>query len=81
MMGRPHILAAAFALLCGVVFPALADSRLDVDYAELTRDPEAVMRKVAAFCGIDYIDAMRDPRSSTRADSKRSATPRHSRCA
>lgn len=39
---------------------------LDVDYAELTRDPEAMMRKVAAFCGIDYIDAMRDPRSSTR---------------
>ena len=46
---------------------------LDVEYAELTRDPEAVMRKVAAFCGIDYIDAMRDPRSSTRAVSTASA--------
>ena len=46
---------------------------LDVDYAELTRDPEAVMRKVAAFCGIDYIDAMRDPRSSGRAVSTASA--------
>ena len=46
---------------------------LDVDYAELTRDPEAVMRKVAAFCGIDYVDAMRDPRSSTRAVSTASA--------
>ena len=46
---------------------------LDVDYAELTRDPEAVMRKVAAFCGIDYADAMRDPRSSTRAVSTASA--------
>jgi len=46
---------------------------LDVDYAELTRDPEAVMRKVAAFCGIDYTDAMRDPRSSTRAVSTASA--------
>ena len=46
---------------------------LDVAYAELTRDPEAVMRKVAAFCGIDYIDAMRDPRSSTRAVSTASA--------
>ena len=46
---------------------------LDVDYAELTRDPEAVMREVAAFCGIDYIDAMRDPRSSTRAISTASA--------
>ncbi|MEO6383812.1 MAG: sulfotransferase [Thermomonas sp.] len=40
---------------------------LDVDYAELTRNPEAVMREVAAFCGIDYIDAMCDPRSSNRA--------------
>ena len=40
---------------------------LDVDYAQLTRDPEKVMRQVAAFCGIEYMDAMRDPRSSTRA--------------
>lgn len=40
---------------------------LDVDYGELTRDSETVMRKVAAFCGIDYIDAMSDPRNSTRA--------------
>jgi hypothetical protein len=46
---------------------------LDVDYAELTRDPEAVMRKVAAFCGLDYVDAMRDPRSSARAVSTASA--------
>ena len=46
---------------------------LDVDYAELTRDPEAVMRKVAAFYGIDYIDAMADPRSSTRAVATASA--------
>lgn len=46
---------------------------LDVDYAELTRDPEAVMRKVAAFCGIDYTDAMCDPRSSTRAVATASA--------
>ena len=46
---------------------------LDVDYAELTRDPESVMRKVAAFCGIDYVDAMRDPRNSTRAVSTASA--------
>ena len=46
---------------------------LDVDYAELTRDPETVMRKVAAFCGIDYIDAMSDPRSSGRAVSTASA--------
>ena len=46
---------------------------LDVDYAELTRDPEAVMRKVAAFCGIEYIDAMRDPRSSSRVVATASA--------
>lgn len=46
---------------------------LDVDYAELTRDPEAVMRRVAAFCGIDYLDAMSDPRSSSRAVSTASA--------
>jgi tetratricopeptide (TPR) repeat protein len=46
---------------------------LDVDYAALTRDPEAVMRKVAVFCGIDYTDAMRDPRSSTRAVATASA--------
>ncbi|MEF9977537.1 MAG: sulfotransferase [Thermomonas sp.] len=46
---------------------------LDVDYAELTRDPETVMRKVAAFCGVDYTDAMRDPRSSTRAVATASA--------
>ena len=46
---------------------------LDVEYAELTRDPESVMRKVAAFCGIEYVDAMRDPRSSTRAVATASA--------
>lgn len=27
---------------------------LDVNYTELTRDPEATMRRVAAFCGIPY---------------------------
>lgn len=46
---------------------------LDVDYARLTADPETVMREVAAFCGLDYADAMRDPRSSTRAVSTASA--------
>jgi tetratricopeptide (TPR) repeat protein len=33
---------------------------LDVDYAELTRDPEAVMRRVAAFCGLEYEAGMLD---------------------
>ena len=46
---------------------------LDVDYAELTRDPESVMRRIAAFCGLDYVDAMRDPRSSTRVVATASA--------
>jgi tetratricopeptide (TPR) repeat protein len=27
---------------------------LDVDYAELTAEPEAVLRRVAAFCGFDF---------------------------
>jgi hypothetical protein len=40
---------------------------LDVDYARLTADPEPVMREVAGFCGIDYIDDMRSTGSSTRA--------------
>jgi tetratricopeptide (TPR) repeat protein len=39
---------------------------LDVHYADLTRNTEAAMREVAAFCGIDYVDAMSDPRSSKR---------------
>lgn len=34
---------------------------LDVDYAELTRDPEAVMRRVAMFCGLEFDPAMLDP--------------------
>lgn len=33
---------------------------LDVDYAELTRDPETVMRRVAAFCGLEYEAGMLD---------------------
>ena len=46
---------------------------LDVDYAELTRDPEATMRRVAAFCGLDYLPAMSDPRNSGRAVATASA--------
>lgn len=46
---------------------------LDVDYAELTRDPESVMRRVAQFCGIDYMPGMTDPRSSRRPVSTVSA--------
>lgn len=40
---------------------------LDVDYARLTENPAAVMQEVAAFCGLDFVSAMRDTRSSARA--------------
>ena len=40
---------------------------LDVDYARLTADPEATMREVAAFCGVDYVDGMRSTAASDRA--------------
>jgi tetratricopeptide (TPR) repeat protein len=46
---------------------------LDVSYAELTRDPEATMRQVAAHCGIEFVPGMSDPRSSTRAVSTASS--------
>lgn len=45
----------------------------DVSYAELTRDTESVMRKVCAFCGINYVPEMRDPRNSIRAVATASA--------
>ncbi len=46
---------------------------LDVDYARLTETPAAVMRDVAAFCGLEYVAAMSDTRSSTRAVATASA--------
>ena len=46
---------------------------LDVDYARLTADPAAVMREVAAFCGLAFVPAMSDTRSSTRAVATASA--------
>lgn len=39
---------------------------LDVDYARLTRDPGAEMRRVAAFCGIDFEPGMLETGTSTR---------------
>lgn len=39
---------------------------LDVDYARLTADPASAMRQVAAFCGLEYLDAMRSTASSKR---------------
>lgn len=46
---------------------------LDVDYARLTSDPEATMREVASFCGLDYVDGMRSTASSGRAIATASA--------
>ena len=46
---------------------------LDVDYAQLTREPARVIQDVAKFCGVDYVDAMSDPRNSTRAVATASA--------
>lgn len=34
---------------------------LEVDYARLTRGTEAEMRRVAAFCGVDFEDSMLSP--------------------
>ncbi|KAF1718266.1 sulfotransferase family protein [Pseudoxanthomonas yeongjuensis] len=39
---------------------------LDVDYAQLTADPETQLRRVAAFCGFDFEPAMLDLQSSQR---------------
>jgi hypothetical protein len=33
---------------------AYPDRILDVDYAELTRDTENVLRRVSEFCGLDF---------------------------
>jgi tetratricopeptide (TPR) repeat protein len=49
------------------------DRILDVDYAELTRDPEPVMRRVAAFCGLEFDPAMLDPAHRTRGVATASA--------
>lgn len=46
---------------------------LDVDYARLTSETAVVMREVAEFCGLEYTDAMCDPRSSSRAVATASA--------
>jgi hypothetical protein len=49
------------------------DRILDVDYAELTRDPETVMRRVAAFCGLEFEPAMLELQSRTRGVATASA--------
>jgi tetratricopeptide (TPR) repeat protein len=46
---------------------------LDVDYARLTREPEPVMREVAAFCGVAFDPAMLEHRSRSRGVATASA--------
>jgi tetratricopeptide (TPR) repeat protein len=46
---------------------------LDVDYARLTREPETVMREVAAFCGIAFDSAMLEHRARSRGVATASA--------
>lgn len=46
------------------VFPGAI---LDVEYARLTADPQGVMREVADFCGVYYVDGMQSTASSKRA--------------
>ena len=46
---------------------------LDVSYERLTREPEATMREVAAYCGLAYVPAMSDPRNSNRVVSTASS--------
>jgi len=44
-----------------------ADRFLEVDYAELTRSPEAVIRRIIAACGLAWDDACLRPELNPRA--------------
>lgn len=46
---------------------------LDVDYSELTREPEAAMRRVAGFCGLAYEPAMLELQQRSRGVATASA--------
>ncbi|MEJ7745601.1 MAG: sulfotransferase [Luteimonas sp.] len=46
---------------------------LDVDYAELTRDPERVLREVCRFCGLEFESGMLDLSTRTRGVATASA--------
>jgi tetratricopeptide (TPR) repeat protein len=52
---------------------AWPDRILDVDYSELTRTPEAVMRRVAEFCGFAFEPAMLDIAGRSRGVATASA--------
>ncbi|MFT4196328.1 MAG: sulfotransferase [Pseudoxanthomonas sp.] len=49
------------------------DRILEVDYGRLTAQPETVMREVAAFCGLDFLPQMLDPRAGNRSVATASA--------
>ena len=49
------------------------DRILDIEYTELTRDPEAVMRRVVAFCGLEFEPAMMELGARTRGVATASA--------
>ena len=44
-----------------------ADRFIEVDYEELTREPEPVIRRIIAACGLDWDDACLRPESNPRA--------------
>jgi tetratricopeptide (TPR) repeat protein len=44
-----------------------ADRFIEVDYEELTREPEPVIRRIVAACGLAWNDACLRPESNTRA--------------
>ena len=46
---------------------------LDIHYSRLVTDTEAVMREVAAHCGLEFLPGMVDPRSSGQAVATASA--------
>lgn len=46
---------------------------LDIHYADLTRDTEGVMRRVAAHCGLEFLPTMVDPQSRVQSVATASA--------
>ncbi|WP_162301376.1 tetratricopeptide repeat-containing sulfotransferase family protein [Cognatilysobacter segetis] len=69
-------LADYFGLYRGLMahwHAALPGRILDVPYAGLVDDTESTMRRVAAFCGLEFLPAMTDPQSSGRAVATASA--------
>jgi tetratricopeptide (TPR) repeat protein len=68
--GGPELVAyfRDYQRLCGhwrSVLPA--DRFLEIDYEELTREPEPVIRRIIAACGLPWDDACLRPESNPRA--------------